>query len=62
MLKKREQRYLLITDKLVLIVEPDLYRMDYAVVHNWGSTLQLQSAVHNFDSSRCATPHSLSGM
>eukprot|EP01050_Picozoa_sp_SAG11_P004781 SAG11_NODE_315_length_10858_cov_14.578977_4_plen_808_part_00 len=49
---KREQRYLLITDRSVLIVEPDLYRMDYAVVHHAASVLQIKSAVHNFDNCR----------
>ena len=49
---KREQRYLLVTDRSVLIVEPDLYRMDYAVVHYAASVLQIKSAVHNFDSCR----------
>lgn len=49
---KREQRYLLITSHSVLLVEPDLYRMDYAIVHHSASVLQIKSAVHNFDSCR----------
>jgi hypothetical protein len=38
------QRYLLLTKHSVLLVEPDLYRMDYAVVHHAAAVLQVSPA------------------
>jgi hypothetical protein len=42
----------MVTSHSVLLVEPNLYRMDHATVQHSASTLQLRAAVHNFDSSR----------